>query len=146
MLRVELNLKWVSLREIGYSARAEEAPGGMHFGQNQPFNPPTNHQDVHEDHNDNQGQYQEGLLSGLDDSDLEPDSRISIGDRAMVRHSTASDDRPSISSSPCECSNGYSLGDLRDNGIGDIQKSQWQKWERWVIKRCPIHDLALSTD
>ena len=149
VLRLELNLKWVSLREIGYSARAEDAPGGMQFGPNQPFNPTINQNAVHEGHNDNQGQYQEGLPSDLDDSDLEPDSRISIGDRAMVHHSTASEDLPSTSSSPCECSNGYSLGDLslgdsRDNGIGDIQKSQWKRWERWVIKRCPFHDGPAS--
>jgi hypothetical protein len=141
VLRLELNLKWISLREIGYTARPEEAPGGMHFGQNQPFNPTIDHQAVDEDGNDNQGQYQGGLTYDSDTSDLEPDSRISIGDRAMIHHSTpASDNHHSTEEPPCECGNGYSWGDLRDSGLGDIQRSQWKRWERWVTNDCPIHD------
>jgi hypothetical protein len=40
---------------------------------------------------------------------------------------------------PCDCQNGYGWNDLDDDGI-TVTKSQWKRWEKWVVKPCQLCD------
>jgi hypothetical protein len=57
------------------------------------------------------------------------------------QHITTTDSTPPT----CECANGFSWKDLDDNGIG-VTKGQWQKWQQWVTKYCPLHDPAIPEE
>ena len=116
MLRLELNLKWVSLRGIGYTVSSDT--GGM-----APQAP------VHwEDDSD-------------PTSDNEPATHdSSIDDRTLSHHSN--DQIVLRQNSQCECGD-YGIEKLKDEGIR-VSKSQWKYWEEWVIKRCALHDKQVS--
>jgi len=45
----------------------------------------------------------------------------------------------------CECANGFGWNDLHDDGRA-VTKTQWQKWQKWVVKHCPSHDPPIPED
>ncbi|EMR82257.1 putative f-box domain-containing protein [Botrytis cinerea BcDW1] len=170
MLRRELReLKWVSLRGIGYvgggtngNTNGIAGVGGIGIGMgpgNQGNNPIINNPiDADMD---------------LDDSSDESDEEVdfedtAIGDRTLSHHSS-SVHLPSSSSASslnkekglelgeqnrrgggegrvcheeinCECANGYAMADLGEQGSEVVLKQHWKFWELWAVKRCAVHD------
>jgi len=45
----------------------------------------------------------------------------------------------------CECVNGFGWDALIDDGRV-VTKEQWQKWQQWVVKYCPLHDPPIPQD
>lgn len=167
MLRTELReLKWVSLRGIGYvcggGVGGTNVVGGMGMGigiagPNQMGNPIVGG-NVDVDMDDDSEESDEGL-------DFED---TAIGDRTLSHHSSSAHldvssrdgmletgrekdgngiiegrtpDRASGGGVSCECENGFGMADLGDEGNeGVVLKQHWKFWELWAVKRCALHD------
>jgi hypothetical protein len=151
-IKQNLTLDWISLFGIGYGdgGRApyyvedESSESEYHLPSDdeenltseddnegeehvpQPFFGGDAHDD--NDYSDSDGSEE----SETEGNDIE-DDHYNIPDAAMDPPSS-----PEISgvmtSQPCDC----------ERDIGDdvlfINKSKWQDWERWTVKRCPNHD------
>ncbi|KAF7856061.1 hypothetical protein EAF04_010016 [Stromatinia cepivora] len=168
MLRRELReLKWVSLRGIGYVNGGGNGNGngngnggvGIGFGgANQIGNPNV------------------GNTVDMDDDSDESDEELdfedtAIGDRTLSHHSSSvhlpsssfsssnkgntidtkreSDQtktrsieaRTAAGAVTCECGNGFAMPDLGHEGSeGVVLKHHWKFWELWAVKRCAVHD------
>lgn len=112
MIRQELNLNWCSLRGIGYSASATDS-----------------------------AQFVQARLPSDDgsdtDSEAEPAAQsASIDDRTIARHSAEA--VVQRQGERCECRE-FGSHTLRDDGVR-VSKARWKHWEKFVIKRCCLHD------
>ncbi|KAE9366976.1 hypothetical protein N431DRAFT_81548 [Stipitochalara longipes BDJ] len=84
---------------------------------------------------------QEELDESTDDSH---ESHDELDDNELTR---AFRNIPIAESTPllCECANGFGWDDLIDDGRV-VTKEQWQKWQQWVVKYCPLHDPPIPLD
>jgi hypothetical protein len=75
------------------------------------------------------------------DSEVGVVNPLAIDDQMMVQHSSAPVGPLQDDSLPnCECWNGNAWGDLEDDNGLDPTKSQWKRWEKWVVRGCWEHD------
>lgn len=152
VLRDEVHgLKWVSLRRIGY---AQSLQSSLNVGSEIPDHPfsdseSTSDEDTDEDErstaeplaNDEYGANEDNDDSD-DDSDSYEDSDDEHGPQANEM------DFPNLSSpitqsaAPwCTCGDANRLEsaeDLADDGI-QVDNAKRKYWERWVLRRCPVH-------
>lgn len=188
VFRRELNLTWVSLRRVGYSAleppiiamddydddsldsdgdwyeteSESGSDGGIHHtaGQNgnlalietQSIDGGQSHDAGHSVSSQIEGLAVsdvsiEGEYLGMHDSDHGSDADDSedgeavndngIDDRTMVAHS----DLALETITTCNCAEGYSWEDLKDDYGMNPTSELWKWWQEWAtIKRCHIHD------
>lgn len=175
MIRLELSLKWISLRGICYSST--QAMGAMHFGHQGDNDPDSDPDDDHwseseyeETYEGDEEEEREEVSEHYDDeteeSDDESDDNADNDDHdsdvgqteqdvteSATLHPSISEperlnDKPRRRASStiprCDCDNGNGWLDLDDNGIR-VEKEQWKRWQEWVIKRCPTHDVPAAT-
>ncbi|KAI4721496.1 hypothetical protein E4T48_02236 [Aureobasidium sp. EXF-10727] len=150
-LRTEMRrLDWVSLRRIDYATHfdtvwenagmelPDDPPGGLSSSDSE-----SESEDGYWDEVEQQASTSD--WDSIDNSDADTDEEDE--DRGRAAHEMHfpplnSPDTP-VSGSWCNC-NGrpFPLGgdELGDDGVS-VDTRKWKMWEKWVLGRCPEHDL-----
>jgi len=166
VLRQELNLKWVSLRAVGYAD--QENLGGMHVqnggddddddsdgsdwpiseSEEEPASPevpnapgPSNAAEEEGDDRiiDEDGRSSRASTHESEAGNSEVGSAVNalaIDDQLMEEHTTTGSDH----TPRCHCDDGLAWSDLVDDNGLNPRKDLWKWWEKWVIKSCRLHD------
>ncbi|EGP88394.1 unnamed protein product [Zymoseptoria tritici ST99CH_1A5] len=139
-------LRWVSLRRIGYAEFWHTQQGGMQGGTEVPEDllvsdsDSTEEEDEVADESDG-GDEDEALGSDSSSDDAHSDSDEEHGPNANEMEFPPLDSPIATTTPWCTCAGEGRLDsaeELEDNGV-QVENSKRKFWERWVVRRCPVH-------